>query len=335
MAGYAMAEVNATDKLKLIGGVRNEYTDMRLYGSMATVSGKPAQTTISPATVTNSYNALLPMLHAKYSVNSKMNIRAAFTRTFVRPNFADMTPGQSVDNTQNPVSIVKGNPDLKPTFSNNYDLMGEYYFDNIGLLSGGVFYKDISNVVFSDKSYYNDGTTNYVLTQSKNLSKASLFGFEAGISKRFNFLKGFWSGFGVEFNYTFINSEASVQRNLNETTKVTDKTSLPNQSRTLFNAILFYERNGVMVRLAGNYRGKSVETINQQLGPDYYIWTAKNFTVDASATVNINKHLKTFVELNNLTDEPLRTYMGDERRLTATEWYGIRGQAGIRWDIIK
>ncbi|MNL60045.1 TonB dependent receptor [compost metagenome] len=91
----------------------------------------------------------------------------------------------------------------------------------------------------------------------------------------------------------------------------------------------------MMVRLAGNYRGPSVETINQQLGPDFYIWTAANFTVDASATYTINKHLKAFVELNNLSNEPVKTYMGDSRRLTMSEWYGRRGQAGIRWDIIR
>lgn len=114
-----------------------------------------------------------------------------------------------------------------------------------------------------------------------------------------------------------------------------DKTSLPNQSKSLFNAILFYERNGLMVRLAGNYRGASVESINQQLGPAFYTWTDKNFTLDASATISLTKNLKAFAELNNLTNEPLRTYMGDKRRVTMTEWYGLRGQAGIRWDIIK
>jgi TonB-dependent receptor len=334
IAAYAMAEIDLTEKLKLVAGVRNEYTSFKLNGSKATTTGTPATTTITPASVKNNYNALLPMVHIKYSLNKQANLRAAFTRTFVRANFNDMTPGESVDNTKAPIVITRGNPDLKPTFANNFDLMGEYYFSNIGLLSGGVFYKQLQNVIFSDKVFYTEGGNNYVLTQSRNLDNAHLYGFEAGINKRFNFLKGFWSGLGVEFNYTWIRSEVKVPR-LVGSNRVMDKTSLPNQSRNLFNAILFYERNGVMVRLAGNYRGQSVESINQQLGPDFYIWTDKNFTLDASATVGITKHLKAFVELNNLTNEPLRTYMGDKRRVTMTEWYGLRGQAGIRWDIIK
>lgn len=333
-AAYAMAEIDLTDKLKMIAGVRNEYTAFTLHGSKATAAGTPKVTTLTPVTVNNNYNALLPMLHLKYSINEQANLRAAYTRTFIRPNFTDLTPGESVDNTGSTVTITKGNPDLKPTFSNNFDLMGEYYFSNIGLLSGGVFYKQIKNVIFADKNYYTENGNSYVVAQAKNLNNASLAGLEAGVNKRFDFLPGFFSGFGAELNYTFIHAAVDVPRTTNGV-KVSDRTSLPNQSKHLFNSILFYERKGVMVRIAGNYRGASVETLNQQLGKDFYIWTDKNFTVDASATVSITRAIKVFVELNNITNEPLKTYLGDQRRIASTEWYGSRGQAGIRWDIIK
>ncbi len=138
------------------------------------------------------------MIHAKYSVTDRLNIRAAFTRTFIRPNFTDLSPSESIDQTKTPVTITKGNPDLKPTYSNNYDLMAEYYFSNIGFLSGGAFYKDLSNLIFTNQSSAVDNNTGAtVLTsQPENLQKAYLVGFEAGINKRFDFLKGFWSGFG-------------------------------------------------------------------------------------------------------------------------------------------
>ena len=333
-AAYVMADYELTDDLRLVAGVRNEYTYTTLNGSAATVAGTPAVTTITPVEKKSNYNALLPMVHLKYSLSEKSNLRAAYTRTFVRPNFSDLTPGESVNTTGNPIVITKGNQDLKPTFANNFDLMGEYFFDNIGIVSGGLFYKGIKDVIFSDRSYYTENGNNYVLTQSQNLENAYLYGFEAGINKRFDFLPGFWSGFGAEVNYTFINSEVKVPRIVSGSA-ITDKTNLPDQSKNMANIIFFYERGGVMVRLAGNYRGESVSSINQQLGPDFYTWTDKNFTIDASATVNISNALKAFVELNNLTDEPLRQYMGDSRRLSMSEWYGARGQIGIRWEIIK
>lgn len=336
LAGYGMVDIELSSQWRLVGGVRNEYTMTTLKGKQATISGTPAVTEISPAKRKNNYNALLPMLHLKYSPNEKSNIRAAYTRTFVRPNFGDMTPGEAVDQTKNPITITKGNEDLNPTFANNFDLMGEYFFDNVGLISGGFFYKDIQDVIFKDVSYYNEGGNSYMMSQSKNLKNARLFGFEIGINKRLDFLPGFFSGFGVEVNYTYIDSKVKVPRQVGTGTDahtVEDESTLPDQSRNMANAILFYEKGRFMVRLAGNYRGKSVYSINQQLGPDYYTWVAKNFTLDASATVDIVKGVKAFVELNNLTDEPLRQYMGDKRRLTNSEWYGRRGQIGLRWDI--
>jgi outer membrane receptor protein involved in Fe transport len=113
-----------------------------------------------------------------------------------------------------------------------------------------------------------------------------------------------------------------------------DKTSLPNQSKNMWNLIVFYEKYGVSLRLAGNFRGKSVETIQQQLGNDFYIWSDNNFTLDLSASWSITPKLKTFVELNNLTNSYIGLYMGNNKdRITSREWYSMRGQAGIKLDI--
>lgn len=335
-AAYMMAEVTLTDQLTFVGGIRNEYTTTALRGSAATTTADG--TTINPVKTENNYNAFLPMVNLKYKLAENSNLRAAYTRTFVRPNFGDMTPGESVNTTSSPIVITRGNKDLRPTFANNFDIMGEYFFDNVGLLSGGIFYKDIHDVIFNDASYYTEGGNSYKLTQAKNLQNASLFGFEIGINKRFDFLNGFWGGFGTEVNYTFIDSKVKVPRQVGSgatASTIMDKTSLPDQSKNIANFILFYEKGLVMVRLAGNYRGASVYTINQNLGPDYYTWTAKNFTVDASATVDVAKNVKVFLELNNLTNEPLKQYMGNSQRLTTSEWYGIRGQIGFKWDIFK
>lgn len=334
IAVYGMVDVELAPKLRFIGGIRNEYTLTTLKGSAAEKNG--TETIITPARNKNNYNAFSPMLHLKYSINDKSNLRAAFTRTFVRPSFGDMSPGEIIDQTANPITISKGNQNIKPTFANNFDLMGEYFFDNIGIVSGGFFYKKIKDVIFKDQSYYMEDGQSYIVSQSKNLENARLFGFEAGINKRFDFLNGFWSGFGLELNYTYIDSKVTVPRTIgtgSTARTIFDKTGLPDQSKNMGNVILFYERNGVMIRLAGNYRGESVNTINQQLGPDFYVWTANNFTLDASASVSITKQLKVFVELNNLTNEPLKQYMGDSRRLTSAEWYGTKGQIGLRFDV--
>ncbi|PWJ59190.1 TonB-dependent receptor [Dyadobacter jejuensis] len=330
LAGYIMGIYDLTDKLKVIGGLRNEFTKLTMNGSQYLAQEKK----IVALKAENNYNALLPMLHFKYAINDKSNIRAAYTRTFIRPNFPDLNPGESVDVTKTPGVITRGNANLKPTFSNNFDLMGEYFFSTIGLISGGVFYKDISDVIFSDVSNESINGNNFIVTQPKNLRKARLVGFEAGITRRFRNLPGILSGLGVEFNYTRIDSQVEVPRSVDESTTTMDKTRLPNQSKDMFNAILFYERNGLMMRVAGNFRGTSVEAINQQLGPDFYTHSGKNFTVDFSGAYAITPKLRFFVEINNLTNQPLVMYLGnDSRRLTSKEWYSIRGQAGLRWNL--
>src|SRR5690606_27838817 len=97
-------------------------------------------------------------------------------------------------------------------FSNNFDVMAEYYFDDIGIVSGGAFYKDLSNVIFTDRTLTTLNGAQTFITQPKNLSSAYIVGIEGGINKRFNFFNGFMSGFGVEFNYTYTHSNADLPR---------------------------------------------------------------------------------------------------------------------------
>ncbi|PQA59238.1 TonB-dependent receptor [Siphonobacter curvatus] len=338
LALYVMGEWNVTPKLKLFGGVRNEHTAVELNGSsykretITENDQSKSVETVTPTTVKNDYHAFLPMIHLKYTPTSKSVLRAAFTRTFIRPNFTELNPGENINTTTNPLTITRGNIDLKPTFASNFDLMGEYYFDNIGLVTGGLFYKKIKDYSFSNQSIEIYNGAQALVTQPQNLENATLQGLELGMLRRFDFLPGFLSGLGVELNGTAIHSSLRVPRVVNNERQY-ETTSLPNQSKFLFNSILFYERKGLTIRLAGNFRGRSVETINQQLGPDFYIWTNNNFTLDGSAAYAINAKFRVFVEVNNLTNEPVRMYMGKPERTTSTEWYSQRGQAGIRWDI--
>lgn len=331
-SAYIMAEYKPLENLLVVGGLRNESTKTELNGNklISTKVGTTTTTSVNQVSLSNDYQNLLPMLHLKWSVNEKLNVRAAYTQSFARSNFSDLNPGENMDQTQNPITISRGNPYLKPTKAVNFDLMAEYYLPNLGIISGGIFYKDLKDIVFSNRSYQSINNLNYLVTEASNISSGKLSGIEIGFNKRFSKLPGFLSGLGLEANYTYIQSEAQVP--VLGTTRL-DQTELPNQSKDLYNVIAYYEKNGFMIRLAANYRGKSLETINQTLGKDFYTYTDKNLTIDASASAQISKKIKAFVELNNITNEPLKTYMGDQRRITMIEWYSTRGQAGIRFEI--
>ncbi len=329
IAGYAMATYEPSEKFRIIGGFRNEYTQIEMNGKR--VDTKTSE--VSNVVTDNAYNAFLPMFHVKYSPVSQANIRLAYTRTFVRANFTDLNPSEIVNVTTTVPTISRGNTGLKPTFSDNFDVMTEYFFQNIGLASVGFFHKNITDVIFLDISNENIGGVNYVVTQPKNLKTSSLTGFEAGITRRFNKLPGILGGFGVELNYSYVTSSVDVPRLVNGSVMV-EKAQLPNQSQNMWNAILFYERNGLNLRLASNFRGKSIETFAQQLGPNFYVWADDNLTLDFSGSYAITPRLRVFVELNNLTNSYVGLYLGNNRnRLTSREWYSIRGQAGVKFDI--
>lgn len=330
-SAYAMGVYDLNSKLKIIGGLRNELTNVNIKSNKYDAIAN----TITPIEKTTSYNALLPMLHFKYSANENVNLRAAYTRTFTRANFGDMNPGETVDVTGGVNRITKGNADLLPTFSNNLDIMGEYFLKDIGLITAGVFYKDLSNYIFKDLSVQNINNVNYLVTQPKNIDSAELIGLELGITKRFTEWDNIFGGLGIDFNFTLTDSKLDVSRfNSAGVLVATDRTTLPNQSKVLFNSAVFYEKYGFMFKIAGNYRGDALETINQNLGPDYYVSAKSNFTVDFSADYSITDKIKVFMEVRNITNEPFKLYLGsNQERITSSEWSSINGQLGVKFQI--
>ena len=328
MAGYLMATYQLSSKFQVYGGFRNEFTQVE----MRSKTYDNIRKTLTPIKSNYEYNSFLPMLHLKYSPKENVNLRAAYTQTLARANFQDLNPAENIDITGGIPRITRGNIELQPTFSTNLDLMAEVFLKDIGLISAGVFNKQISNFIFRNTAQEVINGTAYLVTQPKNIEDASLLGFEVGLTKRFSSLPGILSGFGIEANYTRISSTLEVPR-LDAAGKVLslDKTSLPSQSKNLFNTSFFYERNGLMLRLAGNFRGNAVESINQNLGPDYYIYVDDNFTVDFSGAYSFSDRIKGFVEVRNLTNEPYALYLGNNsNRATNREWHSVSGQAGIR-----
>lgn len=323
-AGYLMAEYDLTNNIKLIGGVRHEMTSLEYNGSRVDSLG------IHKVSNNNTSHAFLPMFHIKYSPNEKTNIRAAYTRTFARPDFGDLNPGTTVNEIKRVIS--RGNPKLESTFANNFDLMGEYYFDNVGVLSAGLFYKQITNDIFASTSIQTIDGSPYTVIEPKNLESGYLAGFEIGLSNRLDYLPGFLSGFGVDLNYTFTDSEVDVPTfSIAEgrVAKVISTQKMPSQADHIFNASLFYEKHRLLARVAANYKGSYIVSFSD-FGPEHNRYYGKNLTLDFSSAYRISDKVRVFAEINNLTNAPLIYYHGVESRPEQVEYYDIRGQIGLQ-----
>lgn len=330
IAGYVMADYKLNEELTVIGGVRNEVTSLTFHGNSVVDNGTTEE--IEPISDSKTYNAFLPMLHLKYSPNAKTNLRAAYTRTFARPDFASLNPGATVDAVNRVIS--SGNPELDPTFSNNFDVLGEYFFDNVGIFSAGVFFKDITNDIYNATSQQTIDGFQYLVNRPENIESAWLFGAEFGFSHRFDYLENFLGGFGVEGNYTFTESEANVPSftvdGSGTITETVTKQSLPSQAKHIYNASVFYEKHGLLVRIAANYKGAYTVSYSEY-GANHNRWYDENLTVDFSAAYTITPKLRVFAEVNNLTNAPMRYYHGNVARPEQVEYYSIRGQVGVRY----
>ncbi|MCU7618421.1 TonB-dependent receptor [Chryseobacterium sp. PBS4-4] len=311
---YGMGTYKINDKITVLGGLRlsNTHTKVKGYNVVGDV--------LTPVENTKNYLAVLPMLHLKYMINDKTNLRFAATRTFSRPNFGDLTPGGTYIEADN--EFKGGNPNLNPTYSVNFDLMGEYYFSNVGILSGGVFYKSITDPIFQDSFIGNYNGINGVQFSAPNNGKAAwLGGIELGINRRFDFLPGFLQYFGTQLNATFMTSE--MEKPSGRMVK------LPYQAKELYNIQLFFEKKGFNARLAYNHKGKfAVEYAEEDLYDSYY---GKYSNLDFGTSYQINKHITVFADVNNILNKPLIYHFGkDEQRPEQVEYYGVRGNIGVK-----
>jgi TonB-dependent receptor len=101
------------------------------------------------------YDGSYPSLHFNFDATDHFLLRAAYARTYGRPNFSDLIPrvvATPADINLNDPTPLTGrgtlsirNTALKPWTANNYDLSAEYYTKQGGLFSAGLFMKDITN----------------------------------------------------------------------------------------------------------------------------------------------------------------------------------------------
>jgi len=315
-AAYGMGTLEYSDELSILGGVRLEHTRTKVFGKLFDASTGAITDNVEE----NDYLAVLPSLHVTYSPQANLKYRAAVTRSFARPDFGDLSTGGVFES--NTDKYVVGNPHLDPTYSLNYDLMAEYYFGDIGIVSGGLFYKDISDPIFkSTKQAVVDGNTATVVT-SLNGDDASLWGAEFAFNTQFDFLPGVLKSLGLNANITLMDSEMNIPGR-------SDTVNIPRQADLLYNTTLFFDDNVFNARLAYNYKGDYImEHGSSDEFDEYY---GENQTVDLSAGVNIDENFSLFAELLNITDEPLVYYQGDESRPLQYEKYGMRGQVGIKY----
>lgn len=323
-AGYGMASITRGD-LTVIPGVRVEHTE-----------GKTAAIGITPTTTINDtynqfgayeYTDYFPSLNVKYNFAPTLMARGAVTTALGRPNYADLAPTLAVSAADNEVSL--GNPALQPQKALNFDASLEYYFPGEGGISLGFFHKRIENPIFSS-TVTRSGTfggvalVNADVTQVTNGDKAQVTGLEFNVQKPLTFLPSPMDGLGVNFNATLVDGKMDVPGR-------TDQIQLPNQSKRLASAQVYYEKYGFSARVAYTYRSAYLLELNTgDASGNSDIFFDEVSTVSARLAYRFNK-VEVFAEGNNLNDATDYYYYKTRNRFAESETYGRSYRFGLSY----
>jgi TonB-dependent receptor len=271
----------------------------------------------------NSYNNVLPDLNLTYRITQDLLARFAAAQVMQRPDMNLLAqasvpsaatqpppPGQTWNGT-----LSKGNPNLSPYLSNQFDLSLEWYFGPRSIVAGDFFLKDVKNLVLTN--YYTE-TENVLLAgnvlgsgnpvgslkpitlsvgQPVNTPATTLKGIEVAWEQPFDFLPGFLSGLGAQANYTHV-WYGDVLLNSNQ-----PPVPLTGVSANTYNAGLYYDNGKVGIHANYNYRSEWVSDPISYFGDGLYV---KGYgQLDIAGNYNVTHWLSITASVINATQSPL------------------------------
>ena len=312
------------ERLSLITGLRYERTST---DSSAVQFNNDTEESFQRF-VDNDYGKWLPSVHLRYEFNPDTILRTSYSTALSRPNYTHIVPRRTIgENPWDPID--EGNPELKATYSHNFDVSIERYLRPLGLVSAAAFYKQLQDPIFLGTSQFPittpDGDTEILrITRPENGDSGHIYGLELAWQQTFDFLPSPFDGLGVYSNYTYAKSSADLPFDIG-------KTELPGTSRHNYNVALAYEKYGFNTRLAYNYRSKFIQEFDVG-DADFNVFWDDRSSLDLTASYRIGERWQVFGELNNITDERQRRFQGQDNRVLELEGFGRAWLLGVRYE---
>ena len=298
------------------------------------------------ASASGDYTDVLPSLNLRFFVKDNIQLRLAAAKAIVRPTFAQLNPfvqlglnftdqntgqpgatiasGVGVDGRTTAFTGTAGNPNLKPTRSDQFDASLEWYFGRSNSITLAGFYKRISNYIFAgtvERQFTSTGangvanTVNFDVTQLTNGSRGTIKGAEVAYTQFFDGLPGALSGLGFQGNFTFVDSNGGKNTSINvfdanQVTGSARELPLEGLSKYSFNVAGIYEKYGISARMAYNWRSNYLLTTSAA-NINYPVWSEKYGQLDGSFLYTIDKHFKIGVQATNLLNSRTFLQVGD------------------------
>lgn len=315
-------------KLGILGGVRFEETRDRSQAYAAGVDAS-GNNFANPISTRHSYSNFFPSLQLRYELEPDLILRAAYSSTIARPGFNQANPALAIDLGAG--IVTTGNASLKPATADSFDLSIEKYLPQGGILSAGLFDKEIANYIVpiqTSQTFNNNLFLNANLAQPLrvftygNRGKSHARGLEFNWSQRFHNLPGWLNGLGASANYTWVASRIEIRPG--------EYSLLPSTSKNTWNAALFYKRAGFSFNLAAYSTSADLFSIGSNPSEDVY--NAKRTSMDFSASYELPQSWTIYFSARNLLDTPHTFYQGSPNRPIQREFYGLTYLAGVRFE---
>ncbi len=374
-AMYLMGEFNIGRMVTFIPGVRYDYSfaDYMAYKGDAIPESYDSTNPDAPVEqqwANYKQDYFLPQIHLKVKPVSWFDVRLAYTQTLSRPDYDYMAPRTQISPTTGTVNY--STPVLNTTKSENFDLIISLNSPKLGLLTAGVFRKNIENFIYKRSAILTIGkdtdpvnfglpptVAGYTITYPKNNpDQSTIKGLEIESQTTFKWAPQPFSGLVLNGNFTLMNSESSYQATLfksvpNPNFGKTDPVSgnldrrrnilvnrdtayvdrLVKQPSLLANVSLGYDLKGFSARLSFSYQA---DILNEpQTRPD---GADKEVTLafsrwDLQIKQNLTKRLKIYFNMTNIFNCPDRAVREVTGYYTAVEYYGMGANLGLKYDI--
>lgn len=290
-----------------------------------------------------SYDTWLPSANLRIHLTPQLQARFAFSKNIYRPTFTQLNPSFNLSPNYNgsdatPLTVnpgapynaasnpyqgsgsVSGNPNLKPERVTSFDAAGEWYFEPTGYISLTAFRKNLRDIIdtrsfLRTETIPNVGVVQFNVSAVTNITKGYVQGFELAGQKFFDFLPGPFSGLGVAANFTYADSNAGTLASGNIGSQTFFKVPLINLSKTSYNLIGLYDKYGLNMRVAYNWRSKFLDSISENGAENLPIYFKSYGSLDASIGYQVNEHTSVTLDGQNLTDSINKSYQGDPRLL--------------------
>ena len=339
-AGYLMNSISF-GKSRLQTGVRFEATDESYNANNVVVDTNGDYVTTLPVTGGGSYTNVLPSIQWQYMLTSNTNIRATYGMAISRPNFSDLVPSVLFSPNGSPPSATLGNPALKATRANDFDLLFEHFFQPLGILQAGFFYKDLSNPIYNTTQTGTGAYAGFQVQQSINGPRAHITGFEASWEQRLSFLPGLLNGLGVAANYSYTTSQVKFPDGFSGGR--TDHPALLRQAPNTWNLGMTYDKARFSMRFGVSHNDANIYAYNYQAtgndtdpiiglkGPNGDIYLYAHTQYDVQGSYRMYKGLQLVVSGLNLSNEVFGFYQGSPIYPVQREFYKPSIIFGMRW----